>query len=47
MSVTANFFPLLGVRPMLGRQFLPEEEVVNGPHVVMLSHRLWERRFAG
>ena len=46
VSITANFFPLLGVRPMLGRQLLPEEEVVNGPHVVMLSHRLWERRFA-
>ncbi len=47
VTVTANFFPLLGVRPMLGRQFLPEEEAVKGPHVVMLSHRLWERRFAG
>ncbi len=46
VSITANFFPLLGVRPMLGRQLLPEEEVVNGPHVVMLSHRLWERRYA-
>ncbi len=47
VTVTANFFPLLGVRPMLGRQFLPEEEVVNGAHVVMLSHRLWQRRYAG
>jgi putative ABC transport system permease protein len=47
VTVTANFFPLLGVRPMLGRQFLPAEEVVNGPHVIMLSHRLWQRRFAG
>jgi putative ABC transport system permease protein len=46
-TVTANFFPLLGVSPMLGRQFLPEEEVLNGPHVVMLSHRLWQRRYAG
>ena len=46
-TVTANFFPLLGVRPMLGRQFLPEEEVVNGPDVIMMSHRLWQRRFAG
>jgi putative ABC transport system permease protein len=46
VTVTANFFPLLGVRPMLGRHFLPEEEVVNGPHVVMLSHRLWQRRYA-
>lgn len=47
VTVTANFFPLLGVTPMAGRQFLPEEEVVNGPHVVMLSHRLWQRRYAG
>ena len=47
VTVTANFFPLLGVRPALGRQFLPEEEVVNGPHVIMLSHRLWQRRYAG
>ncbi len=47
VAVTANFFPLLGVRPMLGRQFRPEEEVVNGPHVIMLSHRLWQRRYAG
>jgi putative ABC transport system permease protein len=47
VTVTANFFPLLGVRPVLGRQFLPAEEVVNGPHVIMLSHRLWQRRYAG
>jgi len=46
VAVTANFFPLLGVRPMLGRQFRPEEEVVNGPHVVILSYRLWQRRYA-
>jgi putative ABC transport system permease protein len=46
-TVTANFFPLLGVRPVVGRHFLPEEEVLNGPHVVMLSHRLWQRRYAG
>jgi putative ABC transport system permease protein len=47
VTVTANFFPLLGVRPVVGRHFLPEEEVLNGPHVVMLSHRLWQRRYAG
>ncbi len=47
VTVTANFFPLLGVRPALGRQFLPEEEVLNGPHVVLLSHRLWRRRYGG
>ena len=47
VTVTANFFPLLGVEPAYGRQFLPAEEVVNGPHVVMLSHRLWQRRYGG
>ena len=45
VTVTANFFPLLGVKPAAGRQFLPAEEVVNGPHVVMLSDRLWRRRY--
>ena len=39
--------PCSACDPMLGRQFRPEEEVVNGPHVIMLSHRLWQRRFAG
>jgi putative ABC transport system permease protein len=47
VAVTANFFPLLGVNPGVGRQFLPAEEVLNGPHVVMLSHRLWQRRYGG
>jgi putative ABC transport system permease protein len=45
VTVTANFFPLLGVAPARGRQFLSAEEVVNGPHVVMLSDRLWRRRY--
>ncbi|HYC32140.1 MAG TPA: ABC transporter permease, partial [Gemmatimonadales bacterium] len=43
--VTANFFPLLGVAPMLGRGFSAEEERANGPHVALLSHRLWQRRY--
>jgi putative ABC transport system permease protein len=43
--VTANFFPLLGIRPALGRNFTAEEEALNGPHVVMLSDRLWQRRY--
>ena len=45
--VTANFFPLLGVTPMLGRSLTAEEEQPNGPHVAMLSYRLWQRRYAG
>ncbi|HYC53108.1 MAG TPA: ABC transporter permease [Gemmatimonadaceae bacterium] len=44
--VTANFFAALGVQPMLGRAFRPEEEV--GEHlVVILSHGFWQRQFGG
>ena len=43
--VTTNLFQLLGVQPMLGRYFLPDEEVPGNPHSVILSHALWQRRF--
>lgn len=44
--VTADLFPLLGVAPMLGRTFLPDEDKPseNG-RVVILSHGLFQRRF--
>jgi putative ABC transport system permease protein len=45
IGVTWNFFPMLGVRPDLGRGFLPEEDRQGGPPVVILSHSLWKRRF--
>ncbi|MGA8145093.1 MAG: ABC transporter permease [Candidatus Acidiferrales bacterium] len=40
-SITPNFFTLLGVEPALGRNFTTEEGALNGPHVVILSNRLW------
>jgi len=43
--VSWDLFPLLGVQPELGRGFLPEEERP-GTHTVVLSHDLWESRFA-
>ncbi len=46
VPVSQNFFPLLGVQPQLGRQFSAEECKWNGPKAVLLSHGLWERRFA-
>ena len=44
--VSANFLTVLGVRPLLGRSFLPQEDVRNGPPVALLSSELWRRRFA-
>ncbi len=43
--VAANFFPLLGVRPMLGRTFSPDEDQEGRDRVAVLSHGLWVRRF--
>ncbi len=41
MSVQANFLPTLGVSPVLGRNFLPEEDRPHGPDVVLISYGLW------
>jgi putative ABC transport system permease protein len=47
-SVTPDLFPLLGIEPMLGRQFRVEEAAPPGlESVVMLTHSLWQRRFGG
>ncbi|MEJ7813482.1 MAG: ABC transporter permease [Gemmatimonadaceae bacterium] len=44
--VTPSLFRILGYKPILGRDFLPEEEQQGKEHVLLLSHGFWERRFA-
>ena len=44
---TASFFDVLGVPAALGRVYAADEDVPNGPSVVVLSHRLWQRQFGG
>ena len=43
---SADLFPMLGVRPQLGRVFLPEEDQQGRDRVVVLNDELWRRRFA-
>jgi len=46
-SLDADVLPLLGVQPMLGRGFSPEDTRTNAAGTVILSWRLWQRAFAG
>ena len=43
--VSAGFFNVLGVLPVLGRNFMAVEDLPNGANVVILSDKLWQRRF--
>src|SRR5262245_5366068 len=46
--VSANYFPMLGIQPRLGRFFLPEEDAVPDRNpVVVISERMWQDRFGG
>lgn len=46
--VSGNYFAVLGVSPLMGRGFLPEEDRTRNTHpVVVIGHSLWQRRFNG
>jgi putative ABC transport system permease protein len=46
-SMTGSLLPTLGVQPVLGRNFLPEETQPNAEPVVLLSHGTWQRMLGG
>jgi predicted permease len=45
--VCAGFFGVLGVRPLIGREFIADEDRPKGAPVVILSHALWQKFFHG
>ncbi len=47
IRVTENFFRTLGVQPLLGRVFNPDEDRPGGANVAMLSYAFWQKRFGG
>src|SRR5262247_617655 len=47
VTVSTNFFDVVGVRPRLGRAFQTGEDEAGRNRVALLSHRLWQRSFGG
>ena len=45
LPVQAGFLPLLGISPLRGRNFLPDEDQPNGPRVALISYTLWRGHY--
>jgi len=45
IQAQAGFLPLLGISPLLGRNFLPEEDRANAPRVALISYGLWQDHY--
>ena len=46
-ATTAGFLRVLGIQPVIGRFFTPEEDKAGGPRVAVLTYAAWQQRFAG
>ncbi len=47
LHITPDILPMLGIKPLLGRVFLPEEQEIGKEHEVVLSYPIWQSHFAG
>src|SRR6266550_3437459 len=47
MQVADGYFSLMGAEPLLGREFLPDEQLDGKDQVIVLGYGLWQRRFGG
>jgi predicted permease len=47
LHVTSDVFPVLGVKPIMGRTFVPQEDRGGNDREVVLSYGFWQRRFSG
>src|SRR5204863_4204706 len=47
VRVTDNFFRALGLQPLFGRVFTPEEDKPGGANVAVLTHTFWQKQFGG
>ncbi len=46
-QISADAFSFLGVQPILGRQFRPEEDQLNAPPVALIGYEIWQNHFGG
>jgi putative ABC transport system permease protein len=46
-QISADAFSFLGVQPILGRQFRPEEDELNAPPVALIGYQVWQEHFGG
>ncbi len=46
-QTTSGLLPLLGIQPAFGRGLTAADDAYDAPHVILLSHGLWQRRFGG
>ena len=47
LHASATLLPTLGLQPIIGRNFSPDEDRLGGPPVVLISHQMWRQRFNG